>query len=206
MPDYSLEAAHGGLVAGVDEAGCGPLAGPVVAAAVIFRDDISSHLAALLNDSKQLKVAQRDRAFAALHDAPDVFIGVGAASVAEIYDINILKASHLAMRRAVERLGLLPDLALVDGNRVPALPCPVKTVVGGDGLSLSIAAASIVAKVIRDRIMQRLDERWPVYGWARNAGYGTKGHREALERVGISPHHRRGFGTVKRYLGQELSA
>ncbi|MDG6093972.1 ribonuclease HII [Acetobacter sp. AN02] len=204
MPDYSREARHGGRVAGVDEAGCGPLAGPVIAAAVVLPAAPGESLCSLLNDSKKLTERQRRQAFDALHAEPGVEIGVGAASVREIHELNILNASQLAMRRAISRLRHLPELALVDGSRRPALPCAVETVVGGDALSLSIAAASVVAKVTRDRAMHRLDRRWPAYGWAKNAGYGTKKHREALAVSGVTPHHRQDFGTVKRYLQQEL--
>jgi ribonuclease HII len=196
MPDFMLESEAGGLVAGVDEVGRGPLAGPVFAAAVIFAAGVPDALAALLDDSKKLSAGQRQTAYRALR-ASDAQIGVGAASVAEIGRLNILHASLLAMRRAVLRLPCVPDLALIDGNRPPALPCPTRCVIGGDGRSLSIAAASIVAKVLRDRAMQRLDARYPGYGWAGNAGYPTAAHREALRRLGATAHHRAGFGTVR---------
>lgn len=197
-PDFSLEAGAG-RVAGVDEAGRGPLAGPVLAAAVVFRGAPPAALAALLDDSKRLKAAQRDAAFAALVAAARdgaLEFGIGAASAAEIGALNILRATHVAMARAVARLAAPPDLALVDGNRAPPLPCPVRCVVGGDALSLSIAAASVLAKVVRDRAMARLDPRWPGYGFARHAGYPTQAHRDALARLGPCPHHRRGFGPV----------
>lgn len=201
MPDFTLESALGHRVAGVDEVGRGPLAGPVVAAAVIFPTGVPAALAALVDDSKRLSVAARENAFMALR-ASDALIGVGAASVTEIEHINILQASFLAMRRALLRLPCQPDAVLVDGNKPPALPfatpCPVQCVVGGDGKSLSIAAASIIAKVIRDRAMQRLHQRWPHYGWDRNAGYGTVAHRHGLREYGISPHHRAAFGLVRQ--------
>lgn len=202
-PDFSLEAALGGRVAGVDEAGRGPLAGPVLAAALVFLAPPSEPLAALLQDSKKLKEAARDAAFGALRDAQAegvVEIGIGAASAREIGRINILRATHLAMRRAVAKLPMRPDHALVDGNQVPPLACPVRCVIGGDGLCLSIAGASIIAKVLRDRAMRRLDPRWPAYGFARHAGYPTALHREALARLGPSPHHRRGFGPVDQAI------
>lgn len=201
MPDFSLEAATGAVrVAGLDEVGRGPLAGPVLAAAVVFPAPPPPSLAKLLDDSKRLSAARREAAFAALRAAEAeglVECGIGAASVAEIERINILRASQLAMRRALARLPAPPDLALVDGNQAPAgLPCPVRCVVGGDALSLSIAAASILAKVLRDRAMARLDLRWPGYGFAAHVGYATPAHRAALARLGPCPHHRRGFAPV----------
>ncbi|WP_159349578.1 ribonuclease HII [Roseomonas harenae] len=202
-PDFSLESAHDGVVAGVDEAGRGPLAGPVMAAAVIFPGHPPEALTALLDDSKRLDAARRDAAYDALMAARadgTALIGVGAASASEIGRLNILRATHLAMARAVSRLSVPPVLALVDGNAPPRLACPVRCVVGGDGLSLSIAAASIVAKVVRDRAMARLGARWPGYGFARHAGYPTPAHREALARLGPCPHHRRGFSPVDQAI------
>jgi ribonuclease HII len=196
MPDFMLEAAAGCRVAGVDEVGRGPLAGPVLAAAVVLPCPPSPALAALLDDSKRLRPEQRARAQAALV-AAGAEMALGAASVAEIARWNILGASLLAMARAVARLPAPPELALVDGTHKPALACPVRCVVGGDGRSLSIAAASIIAKLARDRVMARLAVRWPGYGWERNAGYGTAPHRAALVRLGVTPHHRVGFGTVR---------
>ncbi len=198
MPDYTRETQHGGRVAGVDEAGRGPLAGPVVAASVLFASGVPPDLAALIDDSKRLTAASRDVALAALRGCPGIEIGVGAASVAEIGRLNILHASLLAMRRAVVRLPAPPDLVLVDGNQPPSLCCPVQCVVGGDALSLSIAAASIVAKVVRDRLMCRLAARLPYYGWERNAGYATSAHRIALVALGPSRHHRPSFGLVRQ--------
>jgi ribonuclease HII len=199
MPDYALELAAGGRVAGVDEAGRGPLAGPVMAAAVLFHGPPPETLAILLDDSKKLSAAQREAACTVLRAAARAGVldfAVGAASAAEIGRLNILRATHLAMVRAVRRLRTAPDIALVDGNAAPLLACPVRCVVKGDSLSLSIAAASILAKVTRDRAMTRLDSRWPGYGFARHAGYPTALHREALGRLGPCPHHRRGFAPV----------
>lgn len=201
MPDFSLEQAAGGRVAGVDEAGRGPLAGPVLAAAVVFPAGVPAALAAMLDDSKRLTAAARQAACAALWAAAargEADCAVAAASAAEIGRLNILRATHLAMARAVARLRRPPDLALVDGNCAPPLACPVRCVVGGDGASLSIAAASILAKVTRDRAMARLDPRWPAYGFARHVGYPTASHRAALAAHGPCPHHRRGFGPVDR--------
>ena len=198
-----MEKSAGGRVAGVDEAGRGPLAGPVVAAAVIFPTGVPRRLATLLDDSKKLTMLQREDAYAALRRCRTAEIAVGAASVAEITRLNILHAAMLAMRRAVARLPQVPDLALVDGNYPPRLDCAVKCVVGGDALCLSIAAASIVAKVVRDRAMLRLASRFPGYGWDSNAGYATAGHRRALLQLGPTPHHRPTFASVAQ-LSMEL--
>jgi len=199
MPDLSLEIAAGGIVAGIDEVGRGPWAGPVVAAAVVLdAARLPVALAAAIDDSKKLSPAVRE---AIATELPAFArIAVAAATVDEIASCNILGATFLAMRRAVARLGVLPDLALVDGNRLPALPCAARAVIGGDGLSLSIAAASIVAKVTRDRLMARLGSRYPGFGWERNAGYGTPEHRAALKRLGVTPHHRRSFAPIINML------
>jgi ribonuclease HII len=203
MPDYSIESQHKGRVAGVDEAGRGPLAGPVVAAAVVFRNGVPKRLAIMLDDSKKLTAEQRLAAFAALKACRTAEIGVGAASVIEIERLNILHASMLAMARALRRLPTPPDMALIDGNRAPGVTCNTRCVIGGDALCLSIAAASIVAKVLRDRAMARLAVRCPGYGWEQNAGYATGYHRAALLRLGVTRHHRAAFGSV-RLLQAEL--
>jgi ribonuclease HII len=199
-PHFKLERAAGGRVAGLDEVGRGPLAGPVVAAAVVFPRGVPRALAKLLDDSKKLTAERRLAASIALYASGAAEIGVAAASVAEIERINILRASLLAMRRAVMRLPSPPDFALVDGNMPPDLPCGIRCVVGGDATSFSIAAASIVAKVARDRLMARLATRFPHYGWDTNAGYGTPAHCQAMARIGISPHHRRAFAPVRAIL------
>jgi ribonuclease HII len=207
MPDFRLESEAGGRVAGVDEAGRGPLAGPVLAAAVVFPRRVPRGLGPLLDDSKKLTAAEREAAFAALIAAQAtgrIEIGVGAASVAEITRLNILRAAMLAMCRAIARLPAPPDLALVDGDTPPPLSCGVRCVIGGDGRSLSIAAASIVAKVLRDRAMRRLAPRYPGFGWDHNAGYGTAAHLAALVRLGPTAHHRPGFAPgrqLRRDLG-----
>ncbi len=199
MPDFTLERAAGGPVAGIDEAGRGPWAGPVVAAAVILDPATLPHLLAVgLDDSKTLPPARRRELYRGLLECAE--IGIGAASVREIEEDNVLGATLTAMGRALTALPRRPTVALVDGNRAPDLPCRVETVVGGDSLSMSIAAASIVAKVTRDRIMARLSSRYPGFAWERNAGYGTAEHRRALERHGPTPHHRRGFAPIRAML------
>jgi ribonuclease HII len=164
----------------------------------VFPTGVPRRLAALLDDSKKLSVEQRLVAFRALRASGRAEIAVGAASVAEIERLNILQAALLAMCRAVSRLPAPPGLVLVDGNQPPPLTCAVRCVVRGDGLSLSIAAASIVAKVLRDRAMTRLAVRFPDYGWGTNVGYATEFHVAALRRLGPTPHHRPSFGTVRQ--------
>ena len=199
MADFSLERDLGGCVVGVDEVGRGPLAGPVLAAACHLPDGLPDEVARLVDDSKKLSAERRARAFEAFR--PYARIALGAASVAEIDRLNILGATHLAMARAVRRLGLGPCSLLIDGNRAPParlLPgYRMTTVVGGDGRSLSIAAASIWAKLTRDRLMERLAIRHPGYGWERNAGYGTREHLEGIDRVGVTSHHRRSFRLLR---------
>ncbi len=201
MPDFVIERGCDGVVCGVDEAGRGPLAGPVVAAAVVIdRRRFRGALRRELDDSKALSRETREicyDALLALARAGMASIGVGAASAREVDRINVLRASLVAMGRAVAALGLRPDIALVDGNVAPALPCPVRTVVQGDALSFSIAAASVVAKVTRDRIMRGLAQRYPGYGWETNVGYSTPEHGAAIRRLGVTPHHRRSFEPVR---------
>ncbi len=205
MPDFFLERKWGGSVAGIDEAGRGPWAGPVHAAAVVFpAAGPSADLAARVMDSKQLSSAQREAVFPQLLQA--ALVGQGQASVAEIDELNILVATHLAMARAVNGLTRLPDAALVDGNRAPALPCPVQCVVKGDAKSYSIAAASIVAKVTRDRYMTELAAHHPGYYWERNFGYGTELHRQGLARLGVTPHHRRSFKPIRKLLEESAES
>ncbi|MDE2134046.1 MAG: ribonuclease HII [Alphaproteobacteria bacterium] len=200
MPNFAHEtrvlARIAGHVAGVDEAGRGPLAGPVVAAAVIFQ---KRRIPKGLDDSKKLSAAVREDLYARIMDKA-IAVGVGEAGVDEIDLVNIRRATHLAMARAVRALVPAPAFALIDGNDAPALPCPCDTIVGGDAFSLSIAAASIIAKVTRDRTMAVLHELHPLYGWASNKGYGTPEHLLALERHGPTPHHRRSFAPVLHVL------
>ena len=203
MPDFlfEYEAMAEGLVpvCGIDEAGRGPWAGPVVAgAAVLDPDSLSEDLRLGLDDSKKLKAEKREILFKLLLE--NALTGVGIATVEEIDHHNILQATMLAMSRAVENLGVIPGMALVDGNRLPALPCPAEAIVKGDGRSLSIAAASIVAKVSRDRIMAGLAAEHPQYGWERNSGYGTKLHQQGLAEYGVTEHHRRSFAPIRKIL------
>jgi len=187
-------------VCGIDEVGRGPWAGPVVAAAVV---PTAAGLPDGLTDSKALTAGQR----AVL--APQIFamaqVGLGAASVVEIDRLNILQATFLAMRRAVAALPTTPRQALVDGNRAPELPCAVECIVGGDAHVPAISAASIVAKVTRDRLMAALGHRHPGYGWETNAGYGTREHRAGLAALGVTAHHRRSFAPVRRLLESPLT-
>ena len=199
-PDFSLEqvAIARGIapIAGVDEAGRGPLAGPVVAAAVILEP---GGIPAGLDDSKKLRPAEREHLFMMLHNTAEISVAI--ADVDRIDSDNILRATMWAMAEAVRGLEQTPELALVDGNQKPELDCLCRPIVKGDSLSLSIAAASIAAKVVRDKIMDELAEEHPGYGWERNKGYGTKEHMAALEKLGPTLHHRRSFAPVRRALG-----
>ena len=203
LPDFSFEVAaqrrgHA-RIAGVDEVGRGPLAGPVVAAAVVLDP---AHLPAGLNDSKKLTLARREALFAQIMDCAEV--SIAQASVAEIDTHNILRASHMAMVRAIAGLASPPDHALIDGNMVPRdLTLSAEPIVKGDARSLSIAAASIIAKVWRDRHMVDLAQQFPGYGWDRNAGYPTAAHQSALVTLGVTPHHRRSFKPVHNILYQD---
>jgi len=204
LPDFSFEAAAmargARLVAGVDEVGRGPLAGPVTAAAVVLDP---ARIPEGLNDSKRLTAATR-AALAEAILATARTSAVAHATTAEIDRLNILHASHLAMRRALAALHLPPDHALIDGNRLPeALCCPADAIIKGDARCLSVAAASILAKVARDRIMTELALEWPGYGWETNAGYPSRAHLDALNRLGVTPHHRRGFAPVRNILCKE---
>lgn len=195
----------GAVVAGIDEAGRGPLAGPVTAAAVILdQKKLPRGLQRGLDDSKRLSRPVREELFGMLHACGAARIGCASASVDEIERINILQATFLAMRRALEALNCAVDHALIDGSRAPPLPCSVTTVIGGDGHSLSIAAASIVAKVTRDRLMMTLAAEFPAYGWHANMGYGTADHFAALKAHGVTPHHRRSFAPVRMLLEPEV--
>jgi ribonuclease HII len=203
IPSFQLELHHPGPVVGIDEVGCGPWAGPVVAGAFIFLQPemVDTLDLSLIRDSKQLSAAQREKAYNQLMGFGSVYYSVGQASVEEIDQLNIWQATRLAMKRALSELKVQPASALVDGMRkTPDLPCPVTTVVKGDQISYSIAAASIIAKVTRDRIMVELGKEYPLYGWAKNAGYGTAQHQEALKLYGVTPYHRRSYAPIAALL------
>src|SRR5436190_6206452 len=217
MPSFRYELRvheqHAGLagtlcIAGIDEVGRGPLAGPVVAGvAVIDRTLAKRKLLRLIDDSKKLVRENREKAYEAMVASGYVRFSVGEASVEEIDRINILQATFLAMRRALQAMAQQPDIVLIDGNQVPPeLGCKAETIVGGDARSYSIAAASIFAKVTRDRYMCRLAETFPGYGWETNVGYKSPAHLAALKRLGPTLHHRRSFAPVRACLGEPAVA
>jgi ribonuclease HII len=187
---------HSGIFAGVDEAGRGPLAGDVFAAAVILPENV---IIPGLNDSKKMSEARREAVYAEIIERAVCF-AVAAASVEEIERLNILQAALLAMSRALGELAIQPVFALIDGNKAPVTALPCRTLVKGDGISASVAAASVLAKVERDRYMRRLDCEYPGYGFAKHKGYGTKAHYEAISALGITPVHRRSF--LKSFINQ----
>jgi len=201
MPDLELERelieSGRAPVAGIDEAGRGPLAGPVVAAAVILPRGYSQEF---LDDSKKVSSKRRDLLYEELTRDSQVYWGVGFAEVGEIDELNILRATHLAMERAALALSVRPAFCLIDGLDVPGFPLEAKGVVKGDGISLSIAAASIIAKVTRDRRMQELADEFPVYGFAKHKGYGTQIHMKALREYGPCREHRRSFAPVAKLI------
>ena len=196
---YEKEAAAQGytVVCGIDEAGRGPLAGPVFAAAVILPENV---VIEGVNDSKKLSEKKREALFDVIQSTA-LSYSIASASEQEIDEINILNATFLAMQRAVEVLSVLPHIALVDGNRLPKLPMPAKAIVKGDGLSMSIACASILAKVSRDRLMLQLAQKYPEYQFAKHKGYGTKLHVELLQKYGPCAIHRKTF--LKKILGSQ---
>jgi len=206
MPHYIYESrllkTMAGPICGVDEVGRGPLAGPVVAAAVILD---RGRIPKGLNDSKQLSEEDREELYPRIMEAA-IAVGVGEASVDEIDLINIRQATHMAMARAVRALSVAAEFALVDGNDPPPLPCRCDTLIGGDARSVSIAAASIIAKVTRDRMMVALHDDHPGYNWRSNKGYGTPEHYAGLKAHGVTQHHRRSFGPIRAILsGQSIS-
>ncbi|MBL8697033.1 MAG: ribonuclease HII [Alphaproteobacteria bacterium] len=201
MVDFLHERRLEGLVAGLDEVGRGPLAGPVVAAAVIVANKrVPPRLRGLVDDSKRLTPARRAQAFASLRACAadgELWFALGAAATREIDAINILQASFLAMRRALARLAKRPDAILVDGNRLPpGIGLPGEAIVGGDARCFSIAAASIIAKEVRDQAMRRLAARHPGFGWESNMGYGTRSHLQGIESRGATRHHRLSFAPL----------
>lgn len=204
MPHLNLELKLApARVCGVDEAGRGPWAGPVVAAAVIFRE--AAEAPAGLNDSKKLSRSAREKLFTQLL-ATQVIHGIGIATAEEIDQINIWGATQLAMRRAVAALAIMPDIALIDGKLKPKdFPCDTHPIIGGDGISLSIAAASILAKVTRDRLMDDYARQYPEYGFDRHAGYGTPHHQQALAAHGPCAIHRRSFAPIRALLEREVA-
>ena len=198
-PDFSLERAAGApklRMPGIDEAGRGSWAGPVVAAAVVHDP---KHIPDGLDDSHNLSPKKRHARFDIILDHADVVVVYGSVTQVEVR--NVLNATLDAMRDEVADLSAQPDIALVDGNRTPLLPCKAEAVIGGDGRSVSIAAASIIAKVTRDRLMQALDKEFPGYGWDTNVGYGTAVHKSGIERLGINLHHRRSYKPIRNMLG-----
>ena len=199
IPDFEIEKNCGyKIIAGVDEAGRGPLCGPVVAGAVVFKKYDFDNMP-IISDSKQMSAIQREIAYDWITNNPDIIWAVGQCSACEIDELNILQASLTAMKRAVAGLGMGVEYCLVDGNKMPDKMngCAV---VKGDARSLSIAAASIVAKVTRDRIMHDLSRQYPQYGWDKNAGYPTKQHLMAIEKYGVNEHYRKTFGPVRKVL------
>ena len=206
MPDFELEDKYDGMVAGVDEAGRGPWVGPVVAGCAVFLSrNVDERLLCELNDSKKLSKKKREMLYDLLLSEAKcghMLIGIGEASAEEIDQINILQASFLAMKRALHQAcAQKPAMLLIDGNREPKdFACPVKAVIKGDAKSYSISAASILAKVYRDRLMEKMAKQYPGYGFEKNAGYGTKAHIEGLKKLGITPEHRKSYAPIKEFL------
>jgi ribonuclease HII len=200
MPSFDIERMHSGVVAGIDEAGRGPWAGPVVAAAVIL--DVNN-IPAGLADSKTLTEKRREKLAPLIREC--AMVGVGVASVAEIDDINILQATFLAMARAEAALATKPNVCIVDGSQKPKLKAKTQMVVKGDAKSLSIAAASIIAKTVRDQMMRDLAVQHPFYEWEKNKGYGAPAHKRGLESHGVTPHHRKSFAPIHNILYPEAA-
>ena len=205
MSDFELEKNFGNIVVGIDEAGHGPWAGPVVAGAVCFYNrNCNPELISLLDDSKKLSAKKREKIYEMLQEEAkkgSLRLGIGEASVEEIDNLNILQATFLAMGRAFEQLKILPEMVLVDGNQLPnTIKTPCKTIIKGDAKCCSISAASILAKVYRDRLMQKMAGKYPHYGFEKNAGYGTAAHISGLKQHGICPIHRRSYKPLKEFL------
>ncbi|MDN5248376.1 MAG: ribonuclease HII [Wolbachia endosymbiont of Tyrophagus putrescentiae] len=200
-PDFTLENKLSGTIAGVDEVGRGPLAGPVVSAAVVFTD--TSIVIDGINDSKKLTEKNRHTLYQKITSTAK--FGIGMASVDEINSHNILEATKLSMKRALMDLNLELDYVLVDGNQPPKVKWKTQSIINGDSISASIAAASIVAKVTRDLLMQELHNEYPEYNWYKNKGYGTKEHINAIKLYGITKHHRKNFAPISHCLAQKKS-
>lgn len=205
MPDFELENSLNCVVAGIDEAGRGPWAGPVVAGAVVIMDkNLADELVKGLDDSKKISAKKREKLYLKLLEEEQkgkLAIGVGEASAQEIDEINILQATFLAMKRAAKSLKVNPEFAIIDGNQTPRdFPCKTKTVIKGDAKCMSISAASIVAKVYRDRLMTDLAKKYPYYAFEKNAGYGTAAHIAGLKQFGITPEHRKSYKPIKAFL------
>lgn len=205
MPDFEFENKYSGVVAGIDEAGRGPWAGPVVAGAVVILDkNLSKTLLDGLDDSKKLSAKKREALYDELFAEQakgKLCIGIGEASCQEIDELNILQATFLAMKRAADELSVIPDVALIDGNRTPSnFKCKIQTIIKGDAKSMSVAAASIAAKVYRDRIMKEMAKKYPYYGFEKNAGYGTAAHIEGLKKYGITPEHRKSYKPIREFI------
>ncbi len=201
MPDFSIEDSYNGIIAGVDEAGRGPWAGPVVAAAVIIN---KNSVPKGINDSKKLTALKREKLYEEIISS--CHFGVGIASVEEIDSLNILNASMLAMQRAFANLPVAADIVLVDGNKAPDLKVKAIPIIKGDSISISIAAASIIAKVTRDRMMLSLAAQFPYYAWERNSGYGTKAHQDGIKFNGITMHHRKSFKPIQAVIGGDTNS
>lgn len=205
MPDFEIEKSLNTLVVGIDEAGRGPWAGPVVAGAVMILDkNLEQELLASLDDSKKLSAKKRENLYLKLFEEEKkgkLVIGVGEATCQEIDEINILQATFLAMSRATEALKIKPQMAIIDGNRTPKnFPYQAISIIKGDAKSFSIAAASIVAKVHRDHLMTQLAKKYPFYSFEKNAGYGTSAHILGLKEHGITPEHRKSYKPIKAFL------
>ncbi len=199
MPDFELENTHKGAVCGIDEVGRGPLAGPVVAACVhIPYKTRTLPFITELKDSKKISKPKLEILYE--HITQNCTFSIAEISVEEIDKINILQASLKAMTTACRNMEMLPSFALVDGNQTPDLPCPAKAIIKGDSKSYSIAAASIIAKVTRDRMMKKLHENFPYYGWDTNAGYGSKAHLDGINQHGITEHHRKSYAPIKNFI------
>ena len=205
MPDFTLEDEIKGQVAGIDEAGRGPWVGPVVAGCAVFlTQNVNPYLLENLNDSKKISKTKRQKLYDALLEEKQkgtMLLGIGLATAQEIDELNILNATFLAMKRALENSASTPTEVLVDGNREPKnFNLKTRAIIKGDAKSYSISAASILAKVYRDNLMEEMEKKYPGYGFEKNAGYGTKAHIEGLKTLGITPEHRKSYAPIKEFI------